>query len=87
MREASFAIRRATTRRGSSNRAASRATPPGARRHANFIVNLGAARAADIEAVIAHVEATVREQTGVALQREVRIVGEAAPDARPGEPR
>jgi len=55
------------------------------RKHANFIVNLGAARAADIEAVIAHVEATVRDQTGVALQREVRIVGEAAREARPGE--
>jgi len=46
-------------------------------RHANFIVNLGGARAADIEAVIGHVEHTVRAKTGVALVREVRIVGEA----------
>ena len=46
-------------------------------RHANFIVNLGGARAADIEAVIQHIERTVRERTGVALVREVRIVGEA----------
>jgi len=46
-------------------------------KHANFIVNLGGARAADIEAVIGHVERTVRERTGIALVREVRIVGEA----------
>ena len=45
-------------------------------KHANFIVNLGGARAADIEAVIEHVERTVREKTGIALVREVRIVGE-----------
>ena len=54
-------------------------------KHANFIVNTGNARAADIEAVIAHIEATVREKTGIALLREVRIVGEKARDARPGE--
>jgi UDP-N-acetylmuramate dehydrogenase len=47
-------------------------------RHANFIVNLGGARAADIEAVIEHVERTVRAKTGVELVREVRIVGDAA---------
>jgi UDP-N-acetylmuramate dehydrogenase len=46
-------------------------------KHANFIVNLGTARAADIEAVIGHVERTVRERTGIALVREVRIVGDA----------
>jgi len=44
-------------------------------KHANFIVNLGGARAADIEAVIEHVEQAVRARTGVALVREVRIVG------------
>jgi UDP-N-acetylmuramate dehydrogenase len=44
-------------------------------KHANFIVNLGGATAADIEAVIAHVQATVEEKTGIALVREVRIVG------------
>ena len=53
------------------------------RKHANFIVNRGSATAADIEAVIDHVERTVRERTGVALVREVRIVGEAR-EARPG---
>jgi UDP-N-acetylmuramate dehydrogenase len=47
------------------------------KKHANFIVNQGGARAADIEAVIEHVERTVREKTGVALVREVRIVGDA----------
>ena len=46
-------------------------------KHANFIVNPdGAARAADIEALIAHVRETVRVRFGVALEPEVRIVGE-----------
>jgi UDP-N-acetylmuramate dehydrogenase len=44
-------------------------------RHANFIVNHGGASAADIESIIEHVERTVREMAGVALVREVRIVG------------
>jgi UDP-N-acetylmuramate dehydrogenase len=47
-------------------------------RHANFIVNLGDASARDIECVIDHVEAAVRERTGITLVREVRIVGDAA---------
>ena len=46
-------------------------------KHSNFIVNAGGARAADIEAVIDHVQATVKARTGVALVREVRIVGSA----------
>ncbi len=45
-------------------------------KHANFIVNRGGASAADIESVIEHVEHTVRASTGIALVREVRIVGE-----------
>ena len=46
-------------------------------KHANFIVNPdGAAKSADIEALIAHVRETVKAQTGVALEQEVRIVGE-----------
>jgi len=45
-------------------------------KHANFIVNLGAARAADIEQLIAHMRDTVRAQHGVELQQEVRIIGE-----------
>jgi UDP-N-acetylmuramate dehydrogenase len=46
-------------------------------KHANFIVNPSReARAADIEALIAHVRRVVRERTGVDLEPEVRIVGE-----------
>lgn len=44
-------------------------------KHANFIINHGNARAADIEALIAHVQATVAAVHGVALATEVRIVG------------
>ena len=45
-------------------------------RHANFIINQGNASAAEIEALIAHVSATVAKVTGVNLQTEVRIIGE-----------
>jgi UDP-N-acetylmuramate dehydrogenase len=45
-------------------------------KHANFIINHGAARAADIEALIEHVRRTVKEAHGVELATEVRIVGE-----------
>jgi len=45
-------------------------------KHANFIVNPARdARAADIEALIAHVRRVVRERTGVELEPEVRIIG------------
>ena len=48
-------------------------------KHANFIVNPERrARAADIEAVIAHLRETVRARTGVDLEPEVRIIGEPA---------
>jgi UDP-N-acetylmuramate dehydrogenase len=48
-------------------------------KHANFIVNpKGAARASDIEWLIEEVRARVLERTAVALQPEVRIVGDAA---------
>ena len=46
-------------------------------KHANFIINTGSATAADIENLIAHMQATVKARTGVALVREVKIVGEA----------
>ncbi|WP_455196356.1 UDP-N-acetylmuramate dehydrogenase [Kaarinaea lacus] len=46
-------------------------------KHANFIVNTGEATAADIENLIEHVAATVKQKHGVALEREVRIIGEA----------
>ncbi|CAL1240189.1 UDP-N-acetylmuramate dehydrogenase [Candidatus Methylocalor cossyra] len=44
-------------------------------KHANFIVNTGAARAWEIEALIRHVQAEVRRVTGVELTLEVSIVG------------
>ncbi len=46
-------------------------------KHANFIVNLGSAAAADVESVIAGVQEAVERATGIALVREVSIVGEA----------
>jgi len=45
-------------------------------KHANFIVNTGAATAADIENLINEVQAAVQQQTGIKLHPEVRIVGE-----------
>ncbi|HET7672483.1 MAG TPA: UDP-N-acetylmuramate dehydrogenase [Burkholderiales bacterium] len=48
-------------------------------KHANFIVNpKGAASAADIEGLIHHIQRIVYQMKGVALQTEVRIVGEPA---------
>lgn len=47
-------------------------------KHANFIINRNAASAADVEAVINHVQKVVREQYGVDLVHEVRIVGREA---------
>ncbi len=44
-------------------------------KHANFIVNMGDARAADIEALIAKVQHTVAQTHGVQLKPEVHIVG------------
>jgi UDP-N-acetylmuramate dehydrogenase len=44
-------------------------------KHANFIINHGSARAADLEALIEHVRAAVERQHGVSLHPEVRIVG------------
>lgn len=49
-------------------------------KHANFIVNLGGATAADIEALIALVKKAVKQQDGVELQREVHIIGEVSHD-------
>lgn len=44
-------------------------------KHAGFIVNKGGATAADILALIEQVKQRVLDQTGVALEPEVRIVG------------
>lgn len=46
--------------------------------HANFIVNVGAATAANIENLINEVQVVVQKKTGIALHPEVRIVGDAA---------
>lgn len=46
-------------------------------KHANFILNMGKATAADIETVMDQVQKTVFEQQGVELVREVRVVGES----------
>ncbi len=48
-------------------------------KHANFIVNAQRlATAADIEALIEHVRAVVAARTGVILELEIQIIGEAA---------
>ena len=47
-------------------------------KHANFIVNEGAATAAELESLITEVQQAVQRQFGVRLHTEVRIVGEAA---------
>ncbi|MFQ6334816.1 UDP-N-acetylmuramate dehydrogenase [Methylophilus sp. 3sh_L] len=45
-------------------------------KHANFIVNLGHASAADIESLIEQVKSTVLAKQGVALVQEVKVIGE-----------
>jgi UDP-N-acetylmuramate dehydrogenase len=44
--------------------------------HANFVVNLGDASAADVRAVIERVHEAVREETGHDLEREVQLLGD-----------
>jgi UDP-N-acetylmuramate dehydrogenase len=45
-------------------------------KHANFIVNAGDARAADIEALIEMAHLAVKQKFGIDLEREVKIIGE-----------
>ena len=45
-------------------------------KHANFVVNLGHAKAADVIALIKKVGRTVEERTGLTLELELKIVGE-----------
>ncbi len=47
-------------------------------KHANFIINLGKASAAELEQLIRHVQASVQHACGITLETEVRIVGEPA---------
>lgn len=44
--------------------------------HANFFINTGGATAGDYHGLIRHVQETVAQQTGVALEMEVELVGE-----------
>ena len=44
-------------------------------KHAGFVVNLGGATAADVRAVIEHVQDEVERQYGVRLEPEVRFLG------------
>ena len=44
-------------------------------RHANFIVNLGGATAAEVTKVIVHVLNKVREHHGIELRPEVKFLG------------
>ncbi|MDR0514511.1 MAG: UDP-N-acetylmuramate dehydrogenase [Coriobacteriaceae bacterium] len=43
--------------------------------HANFIVNMGNARAADVYGLIRHVQTKVKEAYGIELQPEVKFLG------------
>ena len=45
-------------------------------KHANFIVNLGNATALDIELLIKHIQEVVFKKHAVALQQEVKVIGE-----------
>ena len=44
-------------------------------KHANFIINDGDARSADIENLILHIQHVVKEKNGIFLEPEVRIIG------------
>ncbi|HEY5683366.1 MAG TPA: UDP-N-acetylmuramate dehydrogenase [Sulfuricaulis sp.] len=44
--------------------------------HANFVVNQGGATAADIERLIARIQATVENLHGISLVPEVRVIGD-----------
>ncbi len=45
-------------------------------RHANFIINLGKAKAEEVIRLIEYVEKKVYEEKGISLDREVKVVGE-----------
>jgi UDP-N-acetylmuramate dehydrogenase len=49
-------------------------------KHANFIINDGDASAADIESLITLIQETVKQQQGISLQMEVKIVGTGLSD-------
>ena len=45
-------------------------------KHANFIVNTGDATAADVRALVKHIQQTVRARYGVQLIEEIRYLGD-----------
>ncbi|MEY8461976.1 UDP-N-acetylmuramate dehydrogenase [Streptococcus merionis] len=45
-------------------------------KHAGFMINVADGTASDYEALIAHVIETVEQNSGIRLEREVRIIGE-----------
>jgi UDP-N-acetylmuramate dehydrogenase len=49
--------------------------------HANVIVNLGDARAADVLALMREMRGAVRDRFGVTLEPEVELLGKQSPDA------
>lgn len=46
-------------------------------KHANFIINRGGARAADVLSLIGEIQEVVRGRTGIMLEPEVQVIGEA----------
>ncbi len=53
--------------------------------HANFVVNLGGARASDVLALVNLARSRVKEQFGVVLETEVRLLGEFLAEELPGD--
>jgi UDP-N-acetylmuramate dehydrogenase len=52
--------------------------------HCNFLINTGGATASDLEALGEEVRRRVTQVTGVELEWEIRVLGEAAATDRPG---
>jgi UDP-N-acetylmuramate dehydrogenase len=52
--------------------------------HANFVVNVGAARARDVLALVSLARSRVQDRFGIVLETEVRLVGEFQADEIPG---
>lgn len=54
-------------------------------RHANIMINVGGAKAADVQALIRHVQETVERDSGYRLKTEIAFIGAFAPpsDALP----
>lgn len=45
-------------------------------RHANILINTGGATAADVHALIAHIQEVVEQRTGHRLEPEIGFIGE-----------